>query len=209
MRIEPNGLHRIGQTCFRCRQPLPLLAMVARDTLLRLLELGPQPAIRRTRPGCITDLLDSIVSECLQEDLILWTGVGPRSAAIPLSSAPSDQLTVDASRGVGFANNHMQATGIVNKPVKPYVGSPTGHVGRDRDAARLSCMRDDIGLLSMVSCIQNDMLDRRPTKHFAQLLGMFNGASSNQDSSAFTNQGDRLLANAVPLVLTRRANDRL
>ena len=77
------------------------------------------------------------------------------AAGVALTAGAPKELAVDATRLVVFRQDDMQAARAAHRRVQLNVCAAAGHVGCDRDAARLTRTRDDLGLRAILSRIEN------------------------------------------------------
>src|SRR5258708_15543515 len=71
---------------------------------------------------------------------------GLRAARITLTGGASEELAVHAAGLVALGRDHVQAAVFSHSFAEANVGAAPGHVGGNRDAARLSRQRDNHGL---------------------------------------------------------------
>ena len=64
------------------------------------------------------------------------------------------------------------------------IRTTAGHVGRDRDCARLARLRDDVGFLFVVLGVQHGVLDALGLEDLRQFLGLFDRHRADQDGLA-------------------------
>src|SRR5207247_4646907 len=65
-------------------------------------------------------------------------------------------------------------------PAQQNIGTPAGHVGRDRDLALPAGLRDDFGFFLVIFGIQYDVFDARPLQHRAEFFRTIDGDRADQ-----------------------------
>ena len=98
----------------------------------------------------------------------------------------------------------VQAAGLAHRRVQLDIGAAAGHVGRDRDPPRLTGAGDDLGLLAILSRIE----DRRVASpaspsNCADMLGGVDRASADQHGPACAGHGGHGFDDGVPFELSR------
>ena len=105
-------------------------------------------------------------------------------ARVALAGATARELAVDPPRFVAFGADDVQAAQLGDALAELDVGSAAGHVGRDRHAARLARLGDDLGLDLVVLGVQDLVLDPLGLEQGAEPLRLFDRTGADQDRHA-------------------------
>ena len=157
------------------------------DLLLRVLDLAREDAglhrlvVRQLEP--LHDVLDAVAGEETHE-LVLAREVEARLAWVALAARPAAQLVVDAARLVALGAEDVQAAEVADGVVDLDVDAAAGHVGGDRDRARLAGVLDDLGLARVLLRVEDVVRDALALQQLAQVLGGLDGDRADEDRLA-------------------------
>ena len=88
------------------------------------------------RAELVEDRVDAVAGEQAHE-LVLGREEEARLAGVALAAGAAAQLVVDAARLVALGAEHVEAAELGHAVAELDVDAAAGHVGRDRDRARL------------------------------------------------------------------------
>ena len=88
------------------------------------------------------------------------------------------------------------------------VGAAAGHVGCDRDPARLASTRDDLGLLRSCRALRTTGSSPARLSNCDDMLGRFDRTGADQHGAARARRGVRRFNDGVPFALGRRQHAR-
>src|ERR1044071_6485969 len=92
------------------------------------------------------------------------------AASITLTTAASEELSIDAPRFVTLRANYVKTAALRYPRTQADVGSPPGHIGRHRDLPWLSGLGNDCGFFTVLARIKHPMGNPRSRQQPAQVL---------------------------------------
>ena len=106
--------------------------------------------------------------------------VEARLAGVALAAGAAAELVVDPARLVPFGAEDVEAAEVGDALAELDVDAAAGHVGRDRDRARLAGVLDDLGLARVLLRVQHVVRDALPLQQLAQVLGGLDGDGADE-----------------------------
>ena len=180
---------------------LPRDEVLLLDLLLRPLDLAREdPGLHRLvvrELEALHDPVDAVAGEQADE-VVLRREVEARLARVALAARAAAELVVDAARLVPLGREHVEAAQVDDAFAELDVDAAAGHVGRDRDGARLAGVLDDLGLPLVLLCVQHVVRDATPLQQLGEELRGLDGDRADEHRLAFL----------VPLARCRRRRRR-